>query len=256
MFLFGAGVMCATPLIDAYGNTISNPTPAPFGVSQDVSLDFDFEAKPLYGANQFPVAVGRGKGKVSGKVKQAKIYASLFNTMFFGQPTNQTAGFFSIYNDTVGALIPTTPFQITPSVPSSGTWDSDLGVAFGVLDTQVPMTRVASSPATGQYSVSAGVYTFAAADVGVRVFINYRYTATVTGAQKVTVANLLMGYAPTVQLDLSVSYAGKVFTIRLPNALPSKWTWAFKNDDWTIPDYDFECFTDSLGNIAYYSMTT
>lgn len=255
MFLFGAGIMAATPLIDAYGNTITTATPAPFGVTQDVSLDFDFEQKPLYGAFQFPVAVGRGKGKVMGKVKQAKIYASLFNTMFFGQPTNQTAGFIGMFNDTVGALVPATPFQITPTVPLSGTWDSDEGVAFGVLDTVVPMTRVAASPATGQYAVTAGVYTFAAADTGLRVFINFRYTASVTGSSKVTVANLLMGYAPSLQLDLSVSYAGKSFTIRLPGALPSKWTWNFKNDDWVIPEYDFECFTDSLGNIAYYSMS-
>jgi hypothetical protein len=255
MKLFGAGIMAATPLIDAFGNTISNPTPAPFGIMENVSLGFEFEQKPLYGAFQFPVAVGRGKGKVTGKVKQAKIYATLFNTMFFGQPTNQTAGFFAMFNDTTGTAIPTTPYQITPTVPLSGTWDTDEGVAFGVLDQAVPLVRVASSPSTGQYAVSAGVYTFAAADTGKTVYINYRYTASVTGASKVTVNSLLMGYAPTLQLDLSVSYAGKYFTIRLPNALPSKWTWDFKNDDWTIPEYDFECFADGSGNIAYYAMT-
>jgi hypothetical protein len=255
MFLFGAGIMAATPLIDSYGNAITTPTPAPFGVTQDVTLDFDFEQKPLYGASQFPVAVGRGKGKVMGKCKQAKIYASLFNTMFFGQPTNQTTGFFSIFQDTVGTAIPGTPYTITPTVPLSGTWDADEGVAMGVLDTKVPMTRVTGTPTTGQYAVAAGVYTFAAADTTKVVYINFRYTATVTGSQKVTVANLLMGYAPSLQLDLNVTYAGKSFCIRLPGALPSKWGWTFKNDDWTIPEFDFECFADGNGNIAYYSMT-
>ena len=36
---------------------------------------------------------------------------------------------------------------------------------------------LASAPATGQFSVAAGVYTFAAADTGHTVFIRYRYAA-------------------------------------------------------------------------------
>jgi hypothetical protein len=248
MYLFGAGVLSAVPLSDANGAAIANPTPSPFGVLQDVTIDFDFEAKPLYGANQFPVAVGRGKGKVGGKSKQAKIFASLFNSCFWGQTL--TAGFFTIYDDLVGALIPTTPFTITPTVPSSGTWDTDLGVTNA---TGQPMVRVASAPATGQYSVAAGVYTFAAADVGLRVFTRYRYTASVTGAQKSSVSNVLMGYAPTLQIDMAVSYSGKSMSFRFPNALPSKFAFNFKNDDWTIPDFDFECFADASNNICYYS---
>lgn len=258
MKLFGAGIMCALPLTDALGNAIAVPTPAPFGILQDVTLDFEFEQKPLYGANQFPVAVGRGKGKVMGKAKEAKIYATLFNSMFFGQPANQSAGFFAIWNDTTGTAIPGTPWQITPTPPNTGVWDTDLGVSFGSQDQVVPLIRVAAGPTAGQYSVAAGVYTFAAADTTKLAFINYRYTNTgaqVVGSQKVTVASLLMGYAPTLQIDLSVSYGGKYFTIRLPNSLPNKWMWNFKNDDWTIPEFDFECFTDSNNNVAYYSMS-
>ena len=59
--VFGAGVLWATPTTDAYGNTIANPTPVQFGIAQEVSVDVSFDTKMLYGQNQFPVAVGRGK---------------------------------------------------------------------------------------------------------------------------------------------------------------------------------------------------
>src|SRR4051812_28857564 len=202
MKLFGAGVLAAVQTVDANGNAIANPTPAQLGILQGVTLNFEFETKPLYGANQFPVAVGRGKGKVTGKAKEALVYASLFNTAFWGQPAQQTSGFFAVFNDATGTLIPTTPFQITITPPSAGTFDTDLGVTDSNGKIYV---RVASAPTTGQYSLSGAIYTFAAADVGIRVFINYRYSATVTGAQKVTVQNLLMGYAPQLQIDMSVS---------------------------------------------------
>lgn len=41
--------------------------------------------------------------------------------------------------------------------------------------TDVVMTEVGSSPATGQYSFASGTYTFAAADVGVQVTMSYYY---------------------------------------------------------------------------------
>ena len=66
--VFGAGVLYATQLTDASGNALAaNVTsPVKFGVLQEVSLDVSFDTKMLYGNQQFPIAVGRGKGKVSG----------------------------------------------------------------------------------------------------------------------------------------------------------------------------------------------
>lgn len=254
MKLFGAGVFYITPTIDAFGNTIAVPQPTPVGILQDVSLNFEFTNKPLYGALQFPVAIGRGEGKCTGTAKFANIYSLLWNNAFFGQPAATVAGFIGIVTSTVAVAIPATPFQITPTVPSAGTWDTDESVtdSNGNL-----MIKVASGPTAGQYSVAAGVYTFASADnvSGLSVFINFRYTATVTGATKTTVANLLMGYAPQIQIDLQVSYAGKSMFIRLPGAIPSKFTWAFKNTDWTIPNFDFDCFADTSNNIVYTSMS-
>lgn len=244
--LFGSGILWGTPTTDAAGNAIANPSPIQFGVLQDAQVDFSFDTKMLYGQNQFPVAVGRGKGKMSGKAKFAQINGAIFNSLYFGQ--TMTSGIQAQYYDTTGAVIPGTPYQITPTVPSSGAWVADLGVKNA---NGLPMTRVASSPTTGQYSVSAGVYTFAAADTGLTVFISYQYTATSTSAKKITVQNLPMGYAPSFRVDLSVPYEGKQLSLIFPKAIASKLAISTKQDDFAIPDFDFECFADAAGNCMY-----
>jgi ribose transport system substrate-binding protein len=57
--------MWATPLIDAFGASIANPTPVQFGELQDSQVDISRDLKELIGQNQFPVAVAVGKGKVA-----------------------------------------------------------------------------------------------------------------------------------------------------------------------------------------------
>ena len=59
MITFGAGVLFGTPLYDATGTAIANPSPIQFGILQDVTVDESWETKELYGDAQFPVAVGR-----------------------------------------------------------------------------------------------------------------------------------------------------------------------------------------------------
>lgn len=251
-YLFGSGAAWGTPLADAAGNPIAAniATPQQFMVLQEISLDVSFENKMLHGQNQFPVAVGRGKGKVSGKAKWGQVNGGVFNALFFGQ--TMTSGIIGDVYDTTGALIPATPFTVTPTVPESGTWSVDLGVRDANGFT---MTRVASAPAAGQYSVAAGVYTFAAADTGKRVYINYQYTATSTTATKMSVVNQPMGYAPSFKLDLYMPYQGKKLIVTLPKVISSKMALAGKNDDFTVPDMDFEAFADDAGNVMTMALS-
>lgn len=249
-FAFGAGILWGTPQQDAAGNAISNPTPVQFGTLQDASIDISFDVKELFGQNQFAVAVGRGKGKITGKAKFAQLNGTLINSLFFGQ--TQTNGILNDVYDTTGAAIPASPYSITPTVPSSGTWSADLGVRDS---NGLPMKRVASTPATGEYSVAAGVYTFAAADTGKTVFISYQYTATSTSAVKGTIQNVAMGYAPTFRCDLMMPYSGKSLVLTLPNAISTKLTFATKQDDFMVPEFDFSGFADGAGNVLTYALT-
>jgi hypothetical protein len=248
--VFGSGVLIGTPLTDYTGAVIANPTPVQFGVAQEIGLDVSFDTKMLYGQNQFPVAVGRGKGKITGKVKAAQVNGALFNSIMFGQ--GLTSGIIADVYDVVGAAIPGTPYQITPTVPSSGTWTFDLGVRDS---NGVPMTRVASGPATGQYSVAAGVYTFAAADTTKVVYINFQYTATSTTAKKSTLVNPLMGYAPSFRADLYLPYNGKTLIVTANNCVANKLSLATKLDDFVIPEYNFDAFADAAGNVLTYALS-
>jgi hypothetical protein len=248
MYSFGTGVMWATPSIDAFGNTIANPSPVQFGELQDSQVDISRDLKELIGQNQFPVAVAAGKGKVGIKAKFARINGQILDTVFSGQGYS-SGTLTAINNDTAGATIPASPFQLTVTPPSSGTFVRDLGV----IDANgAPMTKVASAPATGQYSVNAGgQYTFAAADVGKVVFINYVYTATRTGAKAVSFQNLPMGQTPIFGVDLTVGYAGKSVVWRFPNCVSGKLTFGTKQDDFTQIDLDISAFADSTGRVFY-----
>jgi hypothetical protein len=247
---FGAGSLWGTPLLDSTGAAIANPTPVKFGVLQEITLDIEFSQKALYGGNQFPVAIGRGQGKVTGAAKNAQINGLLWGSLLFGQAVQ--AGIQAVLQDTTGAAIPASPFTITPTPPSSGVWLADLGV---INASGNPMTRVASAPTTGQYSVAAGVYTFAAADTGLTVFINYRYTATSTTANKQTVLSQPMGYSPSFAVDLLMVYQGQNLAVHLYNATSAKLALQTKVEDFLIPQFDFECFADTQNRVLDWGTT-
>lgn len=247
MYQFGAGAMWGTPTTDAFGNAIAVPTPVLLGVTQDVSVDISSDTKMLHGQNQFAVAVGRGKGKISGKIKFGQFNGLAINSLYFGQ--TMTSGLLASVNDVVGAAIPSTPFTITPTVPNTGTWATDLGV---INNQGNPMTKVASAPTTGQYSVAAGVYTFAAADTGQTVFINYQYTATSTVARRSTVNNVAMGAAPTFRCDFFNSFNNAGLSLTLFSCISNKLALSTKLDDFTIPELNFDAFADSVGRVMQW----
>jgi hypothetical protein len=252
MYGFGTGTLIGVQTQDATGAAVANATPVQFGTLQDISGDIGFEEKLLYGAYQFPVAAGRGKGNVSFKAKAAGIYGSIFSDLFFG--TGSVAGIKADVINFPAAIPASTPWQITVAPPNTGTFVSDLGVLNAA--TGMPMKKVASAPATGQYSVSGvGVYTFATADANAAVLISYEYSATSTSAKVVAISNQLMGYAPTFRASLNLSYGGKNLTFNLNSCISSKLSLPLKNDDFTIPEFDFSAIADAAGNIGYVALS-
>ncbi|OVE46691.1 hypothetical protein [Chromobacterium violaceum] len=251
---FGSGMLWATPQTDALGNAIANPTPIMVGVMQEGSVEISFENKTLHGQNQFPVAVGRGKGKISGKSKFAQLFGAMFNSIIFGQ--TMTGGLVTANYDTAGQVIPATPFQITITPQNGGSYTRDFGV---VSAKGLPLKRVAANPASGQYTVSAGgQYTFAAADAGKTVFINYEYTVDATSAPDATqstVMNLPMGSAPSFTADLFIPYQGKSMKLTLFSAIAGKLSLATKQDDFMVPEFDFEAFADPMGRVIRWSLS-
>lgn len=240
-YAFGSGSIFGTR------TDLTVQTPYQFGAVQDCSIDFSFDNKELYGQYQFPLAVARGKGKITGKAKTAQFNADAYNSLFFGQ-TVSTGQTFVALNET--GSIPASPYAVT--VTNSATFVEDLGV-INVL-TGVPLKLVASGPTTGQYTVASGVYTFAAADTLLNVYISYSYTASATG-KKFTIANQLMGAGPTFSINFSETYNGNTYTVKLFQCTSTKLAFAFKNDDFNMSDFDFSAYADVSGNVGIISLT-
>lgn len=238
-FAFGAGSLYGINIIAGV------PTPVKFGTLQEVSIETSFNEKQLYGGYQFPVAIARGTGKVSGKAKFAQINGAIFNELFFG--STMTTG---QVNTVTGeaSTIPATPYTIT--VVNSATFGTDLGVLYSL--TGLPLTKVASAPTTGQYSITAGVYTFAAADTLLGVSISYTYTVAASG-KKMVVSNQLLGTTPFFSCYFSTVYNGKAVNFQLPLCTSAKLGFATKLEDFVVPELDFAAFADASGQVMTIS---
>jgi hypothetical protein len=239
-FMFGSGLLYGTRTDTA------NNTPRLFGTMQDVSIDFDGEIKELFGQFTFPVDVARGKTKISGKAKFATVAGEIYNDLFFGQTLNAGQASFA-YQE--AHTIPTTPYQVTVT-HSALTPLTDLGVTYQA--TGVALTEVASAPVTGQYSQAAGVYTFAAADTTLGVFINYIYTEASSGTQ-IVVNNPFMGTTPRFSAVFAETFESQQVVFTLLNCVASKLMFSTKIDDYTIPEMDFSAFANAAGNVGTLS---
>ncbi|WP_431494830.1 hypothetical protein [Pseudomonas brassicacearum] len=244
---FGSGLFYATPLMDAYGNSLASPTPILLGIMQEASVDLSYDSKELFGSEQFAVDAARGQGKLSGKAKAAQISLSQWNALVFGQ--NLQPGQVLVHHATTPTPVPVGG-KITVTPPVGGLLAGDLGVRGGGA---VPFERVVSAPAVGQYTYNAatGEYSFAAGDVDVPVFIDYRYS--VSTGKSLSVRNLPMGDMPVFQGELYLKYKGKAIYVRVPNFVSNKLSFGTKQDDYTIPDFEFTGYADEFGEVAYWS---
>ena len=247
MFSFGSGVLIGTPL------NIPNATPVNFGLVNEVTIEDTASTKELYGQYQRAIAIARGTIKTTGKAKVARISGLAFASLYFGlQPQlGQTATQFA-----EAATIPATaPFTYTPSF--STMFVQDEGVVFATcLDPRVtmPLIKVApgTTPATGQYSVTGGVYTFAAADAGIRVLVTYTYTIVGTG-QSFTVTNQLLGTTPNFSANFFTTFGGRPMSVQLNSCISNKLSYGTKLEDFVMPEFDFSVQADACGNVMTWS---
>jgi hypothetical protein len=227
---------------------VANSTPVPIGIMQDIAVNFSGDLKPLYGGSVFAIAFARGKMKIEGKAKFARMNGRIINDLFLGQA--MTTGQVLTALGEAQSVPSATPWTVTAA--NAATFQADLGVFYNA--TQMPLTKVASAPTVGQYSVSAvGVYTFATADASAAMLLNYTYTAT-TG-QTIAITQQSMGAVPLFKNVFTTSYQGKVLTLTLNNCASSKFNFGTKLDDWTIPELDFEAGADLFGNVGTLALS-
>ncbi|KZC23544.1 hypothetical protein RHOFW104T7_13155 [Rhodanobacter thiooxydans] len=230
---FGSGLLFAT-------NTALNSTPIQFGTLQDVQLDVSRTLKELYGQGQFAVAIGAAQQKITCKAKFAQVNGQLYNDLFFGG--SSAVGQTLLVYQEAGTIPAVTTYTVT--VTGSATFVEDEGVLYSA--TGLPFKKVASAPTVGQYSVAAGVYTFAAADASAAVLISYTKTSAATGVT-INANNPLQGVQPVFSMILVRQYNGQQEAFKLWSCIASKLSLPTKMADWGITEIDFSCFADSAG---------
>jgi hypothetical protein len=245
MFVFGSGVLIGTPAATAAN---PNPTPINFGLAQEVTLNVQTSTKALYGQYNFPVAIGSGTKKMTGKAKLARISGQALGTLFFGLAPS-AGGAQTQFGET--ATVPSaSPYTHTATYAT--TFGADQGVVYA--SSSLPLKLVTTSPSQGQYEVSGGVYTFSSADAGQNVLISYTYTSTTVG-ENFAVSSLLIGPSIAFSANLFASDPGteKQFSVLLYNCVASKLSFGTKLEDFVVPELDFECFANSAGQVCQFN---
>lgn len=240
---FGAGIILASP---NGGQLAVDPTPQEVGIIQDISLTVSGDIKELYGQFQWSVDSAVGKRGIKGSFNFAQLSNNFLNQLFFADTV--APGIVEVAYREPHSIPASTPYTITIAPPGSGTFVQDFGVTSQI--TGFALTNIGTgTPTTGQYIVDAstGVYTFAAADEGVSVWISYTYLVVSTGTT-LTVANHPMGWGPVVQLLIPFLYQGNKYTFNLPNVRLGKIDIKTKIDDYTMISTDFSGFAGAGNN--------
>jgi hypothetical protein len=242
MFVFGSGVLIGTQL------NVTPPTPINFGLVQKVSVDTSVAVKELYGQYAFPVAVGSGTRKVQCKATLARFSGQALGRLFYNQ-TPSVGTTVSAFAE-VHSVPASSPYTVTAT--HSSEFVADQGVTYA--STGLPLIAVTSSPAQGQYSVSAGVYTFAAADEGANVLISYTYTASSTG-ESLAISNPLIGPTSTFTATLFATdpTTNVQFSVTLLQCVASKFSFDTSIEDFSKPDFEFQAFANAAGQVMTFN---
>lgn len=244
--IFGIGALWGTR------SDVTGIGPDQFGILQDNEVDFSFEVKELYGQLSFPVDIARGKGKVTGKAKMARVFGALYSDIFFGEVAAVGETTVSENEETVlgtGGLY---------TVANSATFVADLGVFYSGTG-QKQFNYATGAPSTGQYSTGTnGIYTFSTSDVGNAIFVSYVYTVAASG-KTITINNHFMGYTPTFvgtfYQNRSTQGGSGQLTLRLNECVSSRLTFPSRIDDYGIPDFDWQAFSSGSNVIGTLSTT-
>ena len=228
----------------------TSPTPTNLKIVQSASVDLKATNKELFGQNIFPVAVGRAQIKVSGKLKFADYQPRQIRD-FIAAPNSSamTAGQTLIANNEAHTVPASSAYTI--STTNSATFVLDLGVIYTA--TGIPLTNVASLTAAGQYTYSAGVYTFYSGDASAAVQISYTYTSSGAG-ETVTLSNTLAGAANSFQCVMGSSYNGLQTNFLLYSCVPDDLKlYDSKIGDFSMPELSFSSFVNAAGNLGIVS---
>jgi hypothetical protein len=116
MSVYGEQVLFAAGTLVGQRVDVAGP-PTPFGILQDVTVDFLTDIKSLHGQGRYAVMQAPGKSKIEMKAKFAKIQGNTFNELYFGAVKTAAQTKFA---DNEPGTIPAVPTAPTSSGTASG----------------------------------------------------------------------------------------------------------------------------------------
>jgi hypothetical protein len=175
----------------------TNPTPFRIGILQDQEVNFKGENVSLFGQKRLPDIVAPSNIELSIKATFATKQGIVISQAFLIGTV--TAGVKQLIDQEAHSVPATSTYTVT--VSNTPPILVDYGVQYAA--TTRSLTRVASGPTQGQYSVNltTGVYTFAAADASAAVLISYTYAVSSTG-QTFAYQNQAQGTGPSCQIQV------------------------------------------------------
>lgn len=238
---FGSGNLYASALVNGTPNSLK------FGVLQEFMVDFSFTLKELYGQNQYAVTVAKGNAKITGKAKSASFNAAIWNQVFFNAPASagQTVA-------QIGEVYACSGAGST-KLANSATFARILSCNW--LDTGLPLTQVTygGTMPNGSFAIAAnGNIQFGPDATGRSVVFDYLYS--VTTGSTLTIANQLTGSAPAFQLVSAFAYEGKPAVVQFNAVRAPKLTYTTKNEDFSVPEFDFAMSADAGGVVGLISL--
>jgi len=242
--IFGIGALWGTR------SDVAGVGPDQFAVLQDNSVDFSFEVKELYSQLGYPIDIARGKGKITGKAKIARVFANLYADIFFGE--NVATGEDNVSENETHVLA-TNSIAVTHAT----SFVADLGVYYAAAGNFRFQFTTGAPTAVGQYTTGVnGEYTFFSGDIGATLSISYVFTD--ASGKTITINNNFMGYTPTFvgtfyQSRATQGSSGQL-TLRLNECVSSHLSIPSRIDDYAIQDFDFQAF--SAGNNVVGTLST
>jgi hypothetical protein len=231
--VFGAGSLFVK-------DKAAQPKSTKIATLQEVSFDLSEDDVELYASSKFPIHVAPSKGKAGGKIKVASYEKVLAGAVMGGATTS--TGYEAMAVDEA-FTIPATPGPYTSVATHAADYAEDYGITY--VATGLPLTRVATAPALGQYAVdeATGTYTFAAADQGKPCLRSYSYDVTGSG-ETVDVKNVLMGTGSTFTLFGWNDFDGRKFGYKFPNVRIKGFSASLKPDAHMTPEHEFKAYAD------------
>lgn len=241
-YVFGTGLLYAQP----EGADTGATTPQQVGALRGVSVDMGFNAKDLHGG-PWPLAIGRGTGKVACKAEFAQFTASGLNALFFGG-AEPVAGSTRVEVEEAATI---TANAVT--VAFAAGFDSDLGVVSS-LPALTAYRRVAAAPGALQYTCneSTGVYGFGGSN-GLPVLISYMHDDAANG-RRIDIGNRSIGHTPRFSAVLSETFNGKKMTLTLASCTSSRLSMSSKMEDFMVPAFSFSAAADDAGLVGTLSV--